>query len=364
MASVNSDAAVEKRRGSGPRQPGLTVEELAKQQEAREARLMKYIAENEGEQLYGNVEDEKDLQRLVKEGQVSQAEAQRILARSRMKQERKKQEAHQQQFSGDGAAFHMDEAALVAADYTTTEQMLDEALAAKQPGILWSVMRSVLPLDKLEQRINKEEFLRNQKGFKHPYPRVNNMVKSTLFDIVIGLIMIFNGVLIGFQVSMAGTPDENEDFNLIEHVLTTIFLLEIIWRLMADGWLWLCKGSNIADVCLIFFTGVLTLWVLEPLGVDSPVMRALQVLRVLRLVRLIRMVRNLKIFRVLWKLIEGVVESGMTLFWTYVVIGGAIYMFAILCVYQIGRSGDFAGDPIADEYFGNLPSLRSRSFRP
>mmetsp|Transcript_54039 Transcript_54039/g.145756 ORF Transcript_54039/g.145756 Transcript_54039/m.145756 type:complete len:387 (-) Transcript_54039:60-1220(-) len=67
------------------------------------------------------------------------------------------------------------------------------------------------------------------------------------------------------------------------------------------------------------------------------------------------MVRQVKMFRILWELIQGVVDSGRTLFWAYVVIGSVLYMFAVMCVYQIGRNESYKDDASAEDHFGNMP---------
>merc|ERR1719277_2764264 len=104
-----------------------------------------------------------------------------------------------------------------------------------------------------------------------------------------------------------------------------------------EGWIWICKTSNVLDSGLIIVTGVLPLWILAPANIEVDEMRPLQVLRVVRLVRLVRMVRTVKAFRIFWKLIQGIMDSGKTLLWMYILMGAVLYTFSIFSVFWLGK---------------------------
>jgi len=74
-----------------------------------------------------------------------------------------------------------------------------------------------------------------------------------------------------------------QDVELLEHVFTAMFVVEVIIRVMAEGWIWIWSLENVADFSLIFGTGVIPLWILGPIGIKSDAVRIIQVLRVLRL---------------------------------------------------------------------------------
>merc|ERR1719333_1770031 len=116
---------------------------------------------------------------------------------------------------------------------------------------------------------------------------------------------------------------------------------------------------NFADFTLIVMTGIVPMWIFGPLGIKSNAIRMLQVLRVLRLIKLVRMVRTVPMFRIFWTLIRGLLDSGRTLLWTYVIILSVLYIFAIFGVYLIGKDSAFDDDPeakdLADEFFGDVP---------
>jgi len=163
--------------------------------------------------------------------------------------------------------------------------------------------------------------------------------------------MIINGIIIGVQLS--STNPEAGNWAVAEHLFTTLFLLEVMVRLGVDGWTWLFSFYNFCDFMLIMVTGVLTMWILGPAGIESTFVRRFQVIRVLRLVRVVRAVRLLPAFRVLWTLMSGLLDSFNTLLWTFVMIVSVLWIFAIFGVYWIGRAEEFEGDPEAFLYFGD-----------
>jgi len=79
-------------------------------------------------------------------------------------------------------------------------------------------------------------------------------------------------------------------------------------------------------------------------------------LRLLRLARLARMVRLMQQFKVLWLLVCGLMHSLQTLFWTFVIVGIQLYMFAIAGVEFIQEDPDASDDYNAAvrETFGTL----------
>merc|ERR1719198_2595412 len=95
----------------------------------------------------------------------------------------------------------------------------------------------------------------------------------------------------------------------------------------------------------------------------------MQVLRALRLVKLVRMVRTYPLFRIFWSLLRGLMDSGRTLLWTYIMLFCVLYVFAIFAVFLIGKDevykdnddlpysdrDDMTMTKWADFYFGNVP---------
>ncbi|CAK0804941.1 unnamed protein product [Prorocentrum cordatum] len=192
-------------------------------------------------------------------------------------------------------------------------------------------------------------------------PRTDRMVRSGWFEAFVGGLIMANGVTIGWSISL---DDRAPGYlEVLEHMFTAVFCLEVVLRLASAGWTWIFLGANALEVCIIVLTGIVPLWILKPAGFESPVVRALQTLRVIRLIRLVRMVRTYKAFRVLWELITGVTETQLTLMWIWVTLGFVTFVFAVFAVQLIYKSATFAGDPVAEEYFGDVPKAMITLFQ-
>jgi len=157
----------------------------------------------------------------------------------------------------------------------------------------------------------------------------------------------------------ASATTEASDFTQmledLEHGFTGVFVLEIVLRMLSDGWTWIANTGNAADTMLILTTGVLPLWILKPAGVRSDAMRAFAVLRVLRLIRLVRLVRTVPMLRILWSLIQGVLDSGRLWLFTLLLIGVTIYILSIFCIYALANSPELETDETTQDLFQNVP---------
>lgn len=289
-----------------------------------------------------NEEDDEHVQELLAEGALSETQVKGMAARRKMKE---KEQFEEHQFEGAAAA----------AGYATTEQMIQEHLddnwAAKN-GVL-RILSDVFGLHTLHAKINLALRERRHPDWKHPWPLTDRVVRSGPFEAFVGVLIMANGLTIGWSISL---DDRAPDYlEMLEHLFTAVFCLEVVLRLASSGWTWIFMGANFLEVLLIVVTGIVPLWILRPAGFESPIVRAMQLLRVLRLVRLVRMVRTYQAFRVLWELIQGVTETRLTLMWIWVTLGFVMFVFSVFSVQLIYRSSTFEGDPVAEEYFGDVP---------
>lgn len=310
-------------------------------------------------------EQESVIHDQLRDGLITEEDAQKRLARGRM----------HLKIDEESSAFKLDESAAAGANYMTTQQIIEEVLDTEDKFFLTRWIKNVTGFSWLMKKATMEKERRKKPDYKHKCLWIEKLVhgktmrvekgmstkqaeQGSAFEMICGLFLIVNGALIGFQASQSG-DEEVMIFMLMEHIFTVVFTLELIFRLLSDGWVWLTETLNFADFMLIVLTGILPMWILGPLGIKSSAMRMLQVLRVLRLIKLVRMVRTVPMFRIFWTLIRGLLDSGRTLFWTYVMICSVLYVFAIFGVYLIGKDETFQNDDeaqaIADEYFGNVP---------
>jgi len=208
----------------------------------------------------------------------------------------------------------------------------------------------------LSYKIEQERERRGEDYFVNPFPGTHALVTSMKFELAVGFAIIVNCVLIGWEASL----DEGElegFFSACEHVFVIFFFVEWCMRMLACGWVWVFEFLNFCDTVLVFGTGVLLKWVMEPLGSDIGFLRIFTVLRALRLARLAKSVRLMPFFKELWILIQGLTNSARPLLWTFVIALIILYVFAVAATELIGRRQIFLDDDHTQERFGNL--LRS-----
>lgn len=146
------------------------------------------------------------------------------------------------------------------------------------------------------------------------YPLLDRAVNSTSFEVFFGCFIIINCIFIGLAADsvpgkgydMPPMPARlhgfcRSDHSTAEHVFTAVFFIEWILRVTSGGWVWMFDSKlllplvmtmllplssvyNFLDFLLVFITGVMANWFLDPLGVDVSLLRKLTVLRALRLV--------------------------------------------------------------------------------
>lgn len=271
---------------------------------------------------------------LLSRGRVSAHEAQRILAVERFQQ--------------NAPTMDVGRELAKAAGYESTDHMLQGHLKS-------SSRKDVLGIHGLLQSVRRERQWRASDDFVHSCPLVASIVHSQRFELLVAAIICVNGVLMGFQTSASGADDGASVYSTLEQVFTAIFVAEIVLRLLADGWVWLCNLMNLGDLLLVLVAGVVPTWFLQPLGVTGDNFRILQVLRTLRLVRLIRLVRTHPYLRMFWQLIRGVIECWTTLFWALTVLSSVLFILAIFGVYFIGRAEHLREDALAQKYFRDTP---------
>lgn len=314
-------------------------------------------------------EQEAVIQEQLREKMITEEEAQKRRAQGRM----------HNKIEEEGSAFRLDESAAAGADYMTTQQIIEEVLDTEEraPCLRW--IKQITGWSWVMKRAKLEREARAKPDYPHKFPGIEKLVhgkamrvqpgmsktpqeQGSTFELVLGGVLVVNGALIGIQASRDENDEEIPAFDILEHLFTAIFTIELILRLMSDGFLpWICQAMNFADFLLIVVTGIVPMWVMKPLGIESNIMRALQVLRVLRLIKLVRMVRTVPMFRIFWTLIRGILDNGRTLFWTYVMIFAVLYVFSIFGVYLIGKNEDYQKQtddpdlwPFVQEHFGDV----------
>eukprot|EP00927_Polykrikos_kofoidii_P074543 TRINITY_DN70544_c0_g1_i1.p1 TRINITY_DN70544_c0_g1~~TRINITY_DN70544_c0_g1_i1.p1 ORF type:complete len:596 (-),score=120.54 TRINITY_DN70544_c0_g1_i1:132-1745(-) len=204
----------------------------------------------------------------------------------------------------------------------------------------------------LRYHIAQERDVRSGEYFQNPYPLVDAIVSSMLFESIVASMIILNSILLGVEGSMPPETDHAYLFDWFEYFFSTFFVLEWILRMIACGWIWLFEFRNFVDTCLVF--APLALIALSPFGVHMSGVRVYTSLRILRLMRLARTVRLVPAFKEMWILIHGASSSARPLLWVSVIAFAVLFVFSIAATELIGRNADYADDPLAQELFGDL----------
>jgi len=221
------------------------------------------------------------------------------------------------------------------------DSALEEALGTDGKSTARRNILKMLGIQAILTAAKKERSRRAMVTYENRFPCLARVVESAWFELVMGIVMLLNALLVGVEASLSETPahqDVEDIFGICEHVFTAIFVIELGMRLLVFGWTWLLETLNALDVALILFTGVLPMWILGPAGVQSGLVRVLQVLRVLRLVRLVRMFKTVRSLRTAYKLTQGLFDSGTIIFHTYCIMGTVLFMISVFSVYFVGRS--------------------------
>lgn len=179
------------------------------------------------------------------------------------------------------------------------------------------------------------------------------IVNSNRFDLGVGCIIILNTFVMLVHVELQGfhireeifcndsgcaaseEPGFEDAFTFLEHMFTTVFLLEMILRLVANGFRFLKSLMHLGD-CAIVMISVIDIWVLAPLGGDSSSgMAVLRIARLAKLAKVFRVVRVLRAFKPLRILVSTIAHSvgalawSMTLLFVFELIG-SIFLAQLL----------------------------------
>lgn len=285
----------------------------------------------EVEEAYQKFEEsEEHIKELLDRGTISMDEARRLRTRAKM---------HQQEDQDEKPKISS--AVLAGADHKTNEQIIEEALKPKKGWWLFESIRKALRFDKLQNKIQIEKHRRSLPEFEHRFPFIQNMVKTGMsFELFTFFLVACNGLLTGIQISVKGTESDLPIYSAMEEFFNVVFILEIILRVMADGWIWFFATGNTIDCILILVTGIVPSYILKPFfGIDSGELRIGQALRCVRLIRILKSVRTISAFRILWSLVSGIVDSGRILLWTLTIITVVLYMFSIFFVQLLVHGG-------------------------
>jgi hypothetical protein len=156
------------------------------------------------------------------------------------------------------------------------------------------------------------------------------MVQSPHFDMLVGLVIVMNVVVMTIEVeydgemanpldsSTTGMKEFEIFFQVMEQFFTLVFFFELIARLIAFGMPYFKSAMNCLDACIVAVSCIDS-WILSSGVQDNAGARHISLLRVVRLLRLmkvLRVVRVMKAFTPLRVLVTAVANSIGALLWS------------------------------------------------
>eukprot|EP00439_Symbiodinium_sp_Y106_P083752 s162_g24.t1 len=169
-----------------------------------------------------------------------------------------------------------------------------------------------------------------------------SFVESDVFELSIGLVIIFSTVTMTLEVDQVDLPML---INFSESFLTAFFLQESrpapkflpeksagsltgewITRVAVYGLPWFRSMENLLDTFIVWVPGVLTVWFLQPIFAGSADF----------------LTPSLPVMQDLWQLVRGLLKSGGTLASAMTLIVFTLFVFGIAAVDLIARA-DYSG---------------------
>jgi len=186
-------------------------------------------------------------------------------------------------------------------------------------------------------------------------------VDKVWFNLSIGAIIVVNTLMIGIDVDYAprtGVLSEKLAWFLIDVSFTLLFVGEMAAKQYFYRWAYFKTNANRFDFLLVLFAVIDNL--LSLMEVDAGIGK-MRMLRMIRLIRLVRLVRLIRMFKGLWLVVSGLIQSLRTILWVSVLLLVLCYVCGILATLSIGRNAAYEGyEKISGgwdhrKYFGTLP---------
>ena len=161
------------------------------------------------------------------------------------------------------------------------------------------------------------------------------LVETSFYDSALLLIVIFNTIL----MCMSGlVAVDGELWDSINYVLTTIFMLDVILKVVAYGLDFFEDPMNILDFVVSIISEVDS----NMTTTNLSALRSLRVLRTLRVIRVARLIRSLSYMKIIMAVMVGVMSEFMYIF---LLLSLFIFIYTLLGMEILG--GTFVSQSVS-----------------
>merc|ERR1719253_1871607 len=176
----------------------------------------------------------------------------------------------------------------------------------------------------------------NAELFEDVHRRRGHPASSPRFNLTVGAAIVLNAIMIGVEVDY-GRGDKLEDrqmFFILDAFFSVGFFIEMLVRQNQLGWDYFLDPWNVFDYVLV----VLSCVDLAVSISDEGSMAAVRVIRLLRILRIVRNIRGIRMFRELWMIIQGLIDSMRTMSWVALLLLIIVYCVSVLLTTTVGHS--------------------------
>ncbi|CAE7774492.1 Catsper1 [Symbiodinium sp. CCMP2592] len=178
-----------------------------------------------------------------------------------------------------------------------------------------------------------------------------------------GFVIMLNLATIGVEAELS--LERGEEFGaeswpyLVERLFLAVYFVEAVVRALASGWSACRDGWFLMDASLVCI-GLLTLLVVPSFGASElQSVEKLLIVRGLRLLRLLRALRMVSHFKIMWRLVHGLLTSAETILAVTLLLLVCLFVAACVAVEVIAKDEDLRKYDqltmfVIDEYFSSL----------
>eukprot|EP00913_Durusdinium_trenchii_P033058 g30949.t1 len=190
---------------------------------------------------------------------------------------------------------------------------------------------------------------------------LEKIVDSRLFEFCTGLIIAANIALIGVEAEMSLLGHNTSWATTSEQIFLTIYTVELFLRAVVGRWSVFRSNWFLLDLVLVV-VGLLALVVIPIFERSENAQKGWEqilIIRGLRLLRLARVLRMVWRFKVIWRLVSGLLTAWDTMVSTTILISIWLYIFGCVAIEVITADTDLQSNSdtaqIVDYYFSSLP---------